>query len=193
VEAADDICYRIIDVEDAFKLDRLSFKQGKELLRAILPASSDPYSPDGDDSDTISWLRAKAIGVLTEQACTAFKTYLPQLMAGNFSKSLIDVVPSCHAIAEAYDMVKERVFAWDRIVSAEIAGAQMITDVLERLIFAVESPNLYKNEMLLKIVPHYKDDLPTYTKLLTITDFLAGMTDTYLRRIHRRLTGHAIL
>jgi dGTP triphosphohydrolase len=66
-------------------------------------------------------------------------------------------------------------------------------DVLERLVVAVESPRPYQNEQLLKIVPLYRHDLPTYIKLLTVTDFLSGMTDTYLRRIHRRLTAHAIL
>ena len=69
----------------------------------------------------------------------------------------------------------------------------MITDVLERLILAVKSPASYKNDMLLKIVPHYSYDASTYAKILTVTDFLAGMTDTYLQRIHRRVTGHAIL
>jgi dGTPase len=177
-------------VEDAFKLDRLSFKQAAELLGAI---SEPDQLPKEDEGDIISWLRAKAIGVLIKQISRTFETHLPALMAGTFSNSLIDGIPSGVAVSEAYNVVKERVFAWDRIISAEIAGAQMITDVLERLIFAVESPDSYKNEMLLKIVPHYRDDMPTYTKILTVTDFLAGMTDTYLRRIHRRVTGQAIL
>jgi dGTPase len=192
VEAADDICYRVIDVEDAFKLNRLPFKEAQDLLRAILPPDS-ADDRDWDEGDTISWLRAKAIGVLIEQVSAAFGEHLPAVMAGTFSDPLIDTVPSAPAIGKAYDAVKKSVFAWDRTVSAEIAGAQMITDVLERLIFAVESPDSYKNEMLLKIVPHYRHDISTYDKILTVTDFVAGMTDTYLQRIHRRVTGQAIL
>ena len=69
----------------------------------------------------------------------------------------------------------------------------MITDVLERLIAAVAAPTSYKNEMSLKIVPRFDHNAPTYKKILTVTDFVAGMTDSYLRRIHRRVNGHAIL
>jgi dGTPase len=192
MEAADDICYRVIDVEDAFKLNRLSFNEAEDLLRAIFP-SVRSYSPEWDEGDTISWLRAKAIGVLIKQVCEIVEAKLSALMAGEFSKPLIESIAAGPAVEAAYNTVKKRVFAWERTVSAEIAGAQMITDVLERLIYAVESPTSYKNGMLLKIVPHYKDDASTYAKILTITDFVAGMTDTYLQRIHRRVTGHAIL
>jgi dGTPase len=191
MEAADDICYRVIDVEDAFKLNRLSFKEAEDLLRAILPPKVNP--PEFDEGDTISWLRAKAVGVLIKQVSETVKTNLPALLAGDFTKPLIESIPAGPEVEEAYSTIKKRVFAWDKIVSAEIAGAQMITDVLQRLVLAVESPASYKNDMLLKIVPHYKDDASTYAKILTVTDFLAGMTDTYLQRIHRRVTGHAIL
>lgn len=191
MEAADDICYRVIDVEDAFKLGRVSFRKAEELLRAIAPP--DTSTIEWDEDDTISWLRAKAIGALVEQVGESIRSNLPALMAGDFSKPLIDCIAAGSAVEAAYDAVRKHVLGWDRIVSAEIAGAQMITDVLERLILAIEAPASYRNEMLLKIVPHYKHDAPTYAKILTITDFLSGMTDTYLRRIHRRVTGHAIL
>ena len=70
MEAADDICYRIIDVEDAFKLNRLSFKEADDLLRQII-SSERNYSPKWDEGDEISWLRAKAIGVLVKQVSKA--------------------------------------------------------------------------------------------------------------------------
>ncbi|BDV33948.1 dGTP triphosphohydrolase [Methylocystis iwaonis] len=191
MEAADDICYRVIDVEDAFKLGRLSFREAEELLGAIVPsyARSDQWGED----DTISWLRAKAIGALIEQVRESVESNLPALMSGDFSEPLIDCISAASAVETAYAAVKKHVFGWDRIVSAEIAGAQMITDVLQKLVFAIEAPGSYRNAMLLKIVPHYDDAAPTYTKILAVTDFLAGMTDTYLRRIHGRVTGHAIL
>lgn len=86
--------------------------------------------------------------MLIKQVSGTFEAHLPALMAGTFSNSLIDSIPSGPAIGEAYSAVKERVFAWDRTVSAEIAGAQMITDVLERLILAVKSPkSLQKRDL----------------------------------------------
>jgi dGTPase len=191
VEAADDICYGIIDVEDAFRLDRLSFSAAEELLVAILP-SNELYRREENEAENINWLRAKAISALIEQVEVAFVEYLPAIMEGTFSCPILEKVSSHPALKAADDVVARRVFAWDRTVSAEIAGAQMITDVLERLISAQETPASYRSEMLLKIVPRYNDDMRTYSKILCITDFLAGMTDTYLQRIHRRVTGQSI-
>jgi dGTPase len=191
VEAADDICYRIIDVEDAFKLDRLSFKDAEELLFAILPSES-YYRQKDNETGNISWLRAKAIAVLIEQVEKAFSDHLPDIKSGAFSDPLIEKVTAHSAVEAAHSVVVRRVFAWDRTVSAEIAGVQMITDILERLVSALEAPTLYRSGLLLKIVPRYNNNMPTYARILCITDFVAGMTDTYLQRIHRRVTGQAI-
>ena len=190
MEAADDICYRIIDVEDAFKLKRLSFDQAKKLLEDISNEKSD--GKHGND-ETIGWLRAKAIGTLIDQVSKKLEERLSDIMNGTYSQSLIEDIEAADAIETAYKNVEKEVFKWDRTISAEIAGAQMITDVLERLIGAVKKPKTYKNKMLLNIVPHYKEENSTYEKILTVTDFISGMTDTYLSRIHKRLMGHAIL
>jgi dGTPase len=192
VEAADDICYCIIDVEDAFKLNRLSFKDAEALLVQLL-SPTDSYNPQDDEDENIGWLRAKAISALIHQVNHAFIEHLADIEAGAFSLTLIDTVESSSAIREAHKAVVERVFAWERTISAEVAGAQMITDVLERLIIAVERPASYKNDMLLKIVPRFHPNAPVYQRVLAVTDFVAGMTDSYLQRIHRRVTGHAIL
>jgi dGTPase len=191
IEAADDICYRIIDVEDAFKLDRLSFKDAEELLVAFLP-SANSYRHKDDDGESINWLRAKAISALIDQVDVMFQEFLPNIMNGTFPCPLLEKISSHAALKDAGAAVARRVFEWERTISAEIAGAQMITDVLERLISAVESPSSYRNEMLLKIVPGYENNLPIYSGILYVTDFLAGMTDSYLQRIHKRVTGQSI-
>lgn len=191
VEAADDICYRIIDVEDAFKLSRITFAEAEERLLAILP-NEDAYQPVSDESDNIGWLRAHAIGTLIRQVSATATERLTGLMDGSYSLSLIDDIPSAPEVKRAYDLVRHRVFSWDRTVAAEIAGAQMIRDVLGKLVLAAVQPDLYTNRMLLKIVPRYDATAAPYAKLLSITDYVSGMTDSYLQRIHRRLTGQAV-
>jgi dGTPase len=192
MEAADDICYRIIDVEDAVKLNRLAFVEAEGLLKAILSRKVE-YRSEMAEGDKISWLRSQAINKLTSEVSKAFQAHLPEMTEGTFSQDLIKVIPSRDSIEASFNTIKERVFAWDRTISAEIAGGQMIADVLEKLVLAVESPTSYKNAMLLKIVPHHKREAPIYDQILAVTDFVAGMTDTYLQRIHRRVTGQAIL
>lgn len=93
---------------------------------------------------------------------------------------------------ESFKVVKEQVFNWERTVSAELAGIQMITDVITRLVSALERPLVYQNEILLRLLPDYKEDKPIYEKLLLVTDFVSSMTDSHLQRIHRRIMGHSI-
>jgi len=191
MEAADDICYRIIDVEDAFKLHRIPFEKAKELLEAIISTKAD--SKGYDEDETIGWLRAKAIGVLIAQTSATIRKNYYNLMNGQISNSLIDEIDSAHAVNEAHEEVKNKVFNWERTVSAEIAGTQMIVDILDRLVSAIANPNSHKNSLLCKIIPHYQESVnDDYQKLLLVTDFISGMTDSYLQKIHRRITGQSI-
>jgi dGTP triphosphohydrolase len=68
----------------------------------------------------------------------------------------------------------------------------MIVNIITRLVNALEKPHIFQNEILLRLLPKYKEETPLYDKLLLVTDFVSGMTDTHLQRIHRRITGQSI-
>lgn len=190
MEAADDICYSIIDIEDAFKLGRLSYAEVKNILQNISGHVADDVGYD--DSENISWLRAKAIGALIDEVGIAAKRNLNDMISGSLSKSLMDCIPAKSMLIESSTLIRKRVFEWERIISAEIAGTQMITDVLGSLINAIENPKSHKNQMLLKIVPKYDNEASAYRRILSVTDYISGMTDSYLQKIHKRVTGHSI-
>lgn len=191
VEAADDICYRVIDIEDAFKLGRFSFAEAESYLVDLIGDRSS-YTRENDESENISWLRAKAIGHLIDEVTASFEDNYQAIMGGEFSVSLIEVVASAAALEAAYNAVAAKVFTWERTVSAEIAGGKMITDILSQLVEALERPDRYASGKLLSIVPDFDVTAEAYNRLLAITDFLSGMTDSYLQRIHRRLTGQSV-
>jgi dGTPase len=191
MEAADDICYRVIDLEDAFSLGRVSYSKVKGIMEAIIKSNLS-YHKEWNDNDTVSWLRALAIGALIKESCDLIESNLVSICDGTWAQPLIEAIPAASAVEESFNVVKERVFNWDRTVSAELAGTQMIIDVINRLVGALERPLVYQNEILLRLLPDYKEDKPIYEKLLLVTDFVSGMTDSYLQRIHRRIMGQAI-
>jgi dGTPase len=193
MEAADDICYRVIDIEDAFKLGRFSYNQTKETLESMLDSTLTYSDKPSTDDEVISRLRARVIGDLIRAACGVIKDNLPSICDGTFEKSIIEAIPKAEAVKNAFNLVTKRVFLWERTLSAELAGVKMVLDVTSRLVEAIKNPKKFENERLLNLLsPHYNESLAMYKKLLLVTDFVSGMTDSHLQRIHRRLTGHSI-
>ena len=191
VEAADDICYRIVDVEDALKLGRVSYEEAESCFASMLSPDRS-YKRESDQDSNIGWLRAAAIGSLIEGATKAYEDNERAIMDGTFSSGLLEATSNHEAIKTAKRLIAERVFSWDRTISAEISGAQMITEVLERCMHAIENPQLKINSLIVKIIPRYNVSDPPIRRIHAATDFVSGMTDSYLRTNYLRLTGHAL-
>lgn len=191
VEAADDICYSVTDIEDAYRLGRFSLAEAEGYLVALIGDPS-AYKPESDEVANIGWLRGKAINNLVLECEQAFVRNKSDILSGAHSKSLTSDIPSTDALKKASKEVQRRVFDWDRTISAEIAGGRMIQDVLERVVLAIASPNVHANALVLKIIPGFDEQATTYEQLLSATNFVSGMTDSYLHRMHRRFTGQAI-
>ena len=191
VEAADDICYRVIDVEDALKLGRVSYAEAEEAFVDLL-APDRPYTPNPDKEANINWLRAVAINDLIAAAMSAYEEHEAEIMAGTFNISLIDAVLNADRIRKAKKLIKEQVFNWDRTISAEIAGSQMIVDVLDRCMKGIAEPSSPIGSLIVRTIPRYSADDAWTKQVLAVTDYVSGMTDTYLRNTYLRLTGHAM-
>ena len=104
VEAADDICYAIIDIEDGFALGYLTFEEAKAVLKPI--ARDVKRRPDMENSEIIGKLRAVAIGELVDTASKAFLENEEALLAGTYSKELIADTPYKENIDEAKSIAK---------------------------------------------------------------------------------------
>lgn len=190
VEAADDICYRVVDVEDGWKLSRLSFAEAEECFVSFL-ADPSTYKREADESANIGWLRAKAIGSLIRAVEEAFADHESAIMDGTFSQSLIDATSLSGSIQTAKSLVTTRVFDWNRTVDAEIAGVEMITTVLQKCMDAVGDSPSKAGTLLRKIIPSFDESLSPLGRAHVVADYVSGMTDSYMKQTYFRLTGHA--
>jgi len=178
-------------VEDGFKLGRLTFDEAEQCLVNML-SSDRVYKRELDQNSNIGWLRAHAIGSLIDAVQVTFEENEDSILDGSFSDALIDVCSSASAIKAAKALVVERVFEWDRTIAAEIAGSEMITFILERCMSAIYDPRPKMNSLILKLIPGYDESESLVKKIHSVTDFVSGMTDTYLKTTYLKFSGHLI-
>lgn len=201
-EAADDICYNIVDVEDAFKANRLTFKEAEELLQPIAKGQLNRYHLLTENDDKISYLRAKAIGVLVDQVAKAFWENDEEIYRGIFKGELLDLVPFSVAIQQIKVTSREKIYVDDEKLENEAAGYEVIRGLLK--IFADTLDDWQRTDgNLEKMSPRYRrtiqllprfERMPTstYQWLLRITDYVSGMTDSYAVRQYRKLMGISV-
>ena len=204
VEAADDICYRIIDFEDGIRIGLIPFHEGEELLKAVIGKDFDPqrYNEIGDQREKIAYLRAKSINTLINAASGIFLDNEEALLNGKLDASLIDLLPE--SISEPLNQILmlsvERVYRSKNVLEIEIAGFNVVGELLDAFINAVNDyhtfgKNLKKerpySDKLVRLFPKQflieSDD--HYLRTLRVCEFVAGMTDSYAVTLFRRIKG----
>ncbi len=202
VEAADDICYQIMDLEDACKLGILSYEKVRELYLDFYDPASDRTtlkSIDGtlrkvtDKNEQISYLRAGIIGKLIRECMQVFNDNTEAILSGSFDKSLIGSLQNKQA--EAMRRVREvsfkEVYAHRSVVEIEIAGYKIIGTLLEEFVGAAIYPENQYNKKILSILPEqYKPQSDkVYHKIQSAVDFISGMTDVFALDLYRKIKG----
>ena len=202
-EAADDICYRILDLEDAHEMKILSFHEIKEVLEGLCD-KDDHYkeivnSTKVSNRRKISFIRAKAIGRAIDGAISTFVKNHDQIMKGVFTKDLISQTDS--QIRKPLDMAKKlaekKVFDEPRKIELEIGCYTAIGILLDAFCSAVREQVLsgenisYKSSRVLAMMglnaPQKGDDL--YQSFLKVTDYISGMTDNYASHMAKQIGG----
>lgn len=202
VEAADDTCYLIVDIEDAFKAGKLDFSKTEQLLRPIAEGTLNRYSLLTSNADRVAYLRAKAIGVLVDQVSKAFWENDEEILRGQFRGNLLDYVPSRDVLREIRQVARQVIFKDQRKLETEAAGFEVIRGLLEIYSGALSSwekrgrdigkmPR--KERTVMQLLPDY-ENLPAtrYQWLLRLTDYVSGMTDGFAVRQYRKLKGITI-
>ncbi len=202
VEAADDICYQIMDLEDAFKLGILSFGQTKELYLGFYDADSDKKTLTNientllkvaDRNEQISYLRAGVIGKLIYECIRIYEENQQDILEGNFAGSLIGSLQKKQA--EAMNTVKDisysDIYAHRSVVEIEIAGYKIIGTLLEEFVGAIMNPkDMYSKKILSLLPQQYKVESDSvYLKIQSIVDFVSGMTDIFALDLYRKING----
>lgn len=202
VEAADDICYQIMDLEDAFKLGILSYDQTKNLYLGFYDADLDKKQIENieatlkrvtDKNEQISYLRAGIIGKLIYESIRIFTENQTRILKGEFAGSLIKSLQNKQA--EAMNTVKDisykQVYAHRSVVEIEIAGYKIIGTLLEEFVGAIMNSNdLYSKKILSLLPEQYKTDGDSvYLKIQSVVDFVSGMTDVFALDLYRKIKG----
>ena len=198
VEAADDICYQVMDIEDAYKLRLLSFAEATELLEAFfndsdLDEMKTVRMSIGDPNEQVGYLRSKAINLLVEETAAIFLDNEESLLAGTFAGSLIDhLPPRLHTAYQACSATAwKKIYRAQAVVDMELAGQRIFSELLDQLIGALFHPDhLYSRTLLSRVSSQYEtDQASAYGKIQCALDYISGMTDIYALDLYRRITG----
>ena len=195
VEAADDICYRIIDFEDGLKLGLVPQEQGLNLLRQILNDNPNRKSSLSfyDWREEIGYLRARIIGKLIEETSAIFLQHEPEILQGTYDKPLINEL-SCKPVLDQIKDLSVRLIYQNRpVLEIEAAGFEVLGGLLDACVKAVFRPESKHHRKLAALIPPHYLDLPgtatDYHRIIHITDFVASLTDQAALGLYRKIKG----
>lgn len=199
VEAADDISYAVIDLEDGLQMGSYSVDEYKTMFERFLTTKQrkDDYDSLEDNEQRISFLRAKAITTLTKQTIDVFLRNEIDILNGDFTGALLDHIEEAEFVREAKNVATDRVFRHGKKLYIEVASYTIIGGLLNTFIRTcvtapADSTDL-KVQHLRKLMG-YMHPRPTdsrYQRLLRVTDFISGMTDRFAVGMYRQLQGIA--
>lgn len=201
MEAADDICYQVMDIEDSQRLGILSAEEVKALFLAFFDEPGRDrmqraMSHLSDPNEQVGYLRSNVIGAMVGDCATAFAANERKLLAGEPVKPLVKLMEP--RLTDAYAACSET--AWSRIYNApqvvdvDIAGNRIINYLMDELMGAVLNPERNSSKLLLLKMPRqYDTSAPTlYERVQSVLDHVSGMTDVYALDLFRNLNGHSL-
>ena len=201
VEAADDICYEIMDIEDAHKLKILTTSETQHLLLSYF---DEPHQQQitqrmqtlGDLNEQIVYLRSCVINLLESECVKVFVDHESAILQGEFEGSLIDhISPIPHSAYRQCEQVSfDRIYHTRDVMDIEIAGYKVITELLDMMISAVTNTDLAISRLLInRVSSQYDIKAPTlYGRIMAVLDYISGMTDVYAMDMYRKINGMSI-
>ncbi|MDE5655615.1 MAG: dNTP triphosphohydrolase [Muribaculaceae bacterium] len=201
VEAADDICYEVMDLEDARKLRIITTAEITDLLLGYFEGERRSRIVENmlrvdDPNEQVAYLRSCVIGALVERCAECFIANEESILAGEFEGSLLKNISGieCEAYGRCNEMSWSKIYCASDVVDIELAGNRIITDLLDILVNAVVRPELNYSRLLLSQVPRQYDvEAPTlYGRVQAVVDHVSAMTDVYALDLYRKLNGSTL-
>ena len=204
MEAADDICYGLIDLEDGLEMELLDYSEVEALLLDLvgddLPQTYRQLGPQDSRRRKLAILRGKAIEHLTNAAAQAFVAQQPALLAGTLPGDLVEHMhgPAKRCVQSAKAMARQKIFQDKRKTLHEIGAYTTLEILLNAFCGAAleqqggRSPS-FKHRRILDLLGHNAPhpDWPLHKSFLRMIDFIAGMTDSYATEMAREMTGRS--
>ena len=201
VEAADDICYQMMDIEDAYKLKLLTPRETKELYQLFLSEKQkarvdEVFRLVSDENEQIAYLRATVIGILVKECTKVFMENENSILKGTFEGALIKHInaPLNEAYKRCTQVAVEKIYRSRDVLDIDLAGFHVISTLLELMIDAVQSPDKAYSELLInRVSSQYDIKAPTlYGKIQAVLDYISGMTDVYALDLYRKIKGNSL-
>ncbi len=200
VEAADDICYTIIDFEDGINLGLIEEDYALEYLIKLVKGRiiTKNYNALKTTEDRVSYLRALAISTLIDEAASIFMKYESDILEGKFETALLDVSQYKAQIKDIIDLSIKKVYRSKEVINKEIAGYEILNQLLNaygNLAYNVYNDSLSNYDKLLQnLLPETVSlsDESLYNNLLSVCLFISKLSDTNAMLLHKKLKGNIL-
>lgn len=201
VEAADDICYEIMDIEDAYKLHLVTAEKTKELFLDFFDPQQretieNSYPNVTDPNERIIYMRSCVINAIEQECVRVFIENEDAILRGEFQGSLIShIEPHMRAAFDrCADYAVKHVYRSREVLDVELAGYRIINTLLELLTDAILDPDKAYSKLIINRVPgQYQINAPTlHERLIGVLDYITGMTDVYALDLYRKINGMSL-
>ena len=200
VEAADDICYEIMDIEDSHKLKILSYAETEHLLLSFFDEDIQQKIRQRiideeltDENEKVVYMRASVIGKLENECVAAFLAHEEEILAGTFEGSLIDHISERQkkAYQECEKISYSKIYQSKPVLDIELSGYQIMATLMEVFIEAAVSPSRFYSKQLLRRVSSQYDieNENLEERIMAVLDYISGMTDIYALDIYQKING----
>ena len=200
VEAADDICYTIIDFEDGINLGLIEEDYALEYLIKLVKGRiiTKNYNALQTTEDRVSYLRALAISTLIDEAASIFMKNETDILEGKFETALLDVSQYKAQITDIINLSIKKVYRSKEVINKEIAGYEILNQLLNaygNLALNVYNDSLSNYDKLLQnLLPETVSlsNESLYNNLLSVCLFISKLSDTNAMLLHKKLKGNIL-
>ena len=201
VEAADDICYEIMDIEDAHKLKLLTTDETRQLLLGFFDGTKrerilERMNSLEDVNEQIVYLRSCVINCLEQECSRVFVEHEEEILSGTFEGSLIKHISDIPRLAyeRCADTAEHKIYHCKDVVDIEIAGYRVITTLTDLMVKAVTNTDKAFSRLLISRVSAQYDIKATtlYGRLMAVLDYISGMTDVFALDLYRKINGMSL-
>ena len=201
MEAADDICYQVMDIEDSHRLGILSTEEVKSLLLGFFEPTQQERMQRAmnhldDPNEQVGYMRSSVIGAMVGDCADAFAANEERLLAGERVEPLVKLMQP--RLAEAYgrcsDTAWKKIYCAADVVDVDIAGNRILNYLMDALMDAVLHPERNSSKLLLLKMPRQYDCAAesVFGRVQSVLDHVSGMTDVYALDLFRKLNGHSL-
>jgi len=200
VEAADDICYEIMDLEDAHKLKIISYEDTSRMLLSFFDEDTrqniqQRIIEEGvtDPNEKVVYLRACVIGLLESECVQVFVDHEDKILSGTFEGSLIDHISALphEAYRQCSQLSVKRIYRSKPVLDVELSGYQIIQTLMELFVEAAVHPErFYSQQLIGRVSSQYHINAPDLeTRIMAVIDYISGMTDVYALDEYQKISG----